>query len=331
MTVSKDQKLRTKKALEKSFSKEDCVQCYFLKFSKELEGHQHKIVFKTRKKIESAQIKEAEKNLKIEFGEVFEIFRWSDIIGKIIPKSKVYKVPFFDSRDIKIYNPWRQCPIGYHWVKQHDRQKKTLEDVDPHCRRNPSNKDLLKGEEMDFISKTDLFLNPPIKASGNHLNMRLVSLEKQNQFDELISGWTAYWNDVLKPKTPLHPNIVKALIASESTFKLKSKAKNEEVGFARGLIQITEETQGILKNTKGEIKNNYVILSDDEIWEPNKNICAGVRWLFQKKYLLDHRLKKETSWKEVLMEYKGKTNYKSEENTRINNDLENYLKILDKK
>ena len=61
MAISKEQKLRTKKVLGKSFSKEDCVQCYFLKLSKELEGHQQKIVFKTRKKIEPTQIKEAEK------------------------------------------------------------------------------------------------------------------------------------------------------------------------------------------------------------------------------------------------------------------------------
>jgi len=331
MAISKEQKLRTKKVLEKSFSKEDCVQCYFLKFSKELEGHQHKIVFKTRKKIEPAQVKEAEKNLRIEFGKDFKLFRWGEIIGKIIPKSKVYKIPFFDSREVKVYSPWRQCPLGYHWVREHDRQKKRLEDVDPHCRRNPSNKDLLKGEEMDFIANSDLFLNPSIKVSKNHLGMLLVNLEMQNQFDYLIEGWTAYWNDTLKPKEPLHPNIVKALIASESTFKLRSKAKNKEVGFARGLIQITEETQAILKNLKGELSNNLVSLSDDDIWDPNKNICAGVRWLYQKKFLLDHRLKRETSWNEVLMEYKGKIKYKSKENTRIKNDLERYLKIMDKK
>ena len=90
------------------------------------------------------------------------------------------------------------------------------------------------------------------------------------------------------------------------------------------MIQITEETQAILKNLKGELSNNLVSLSDDDIWDPNKNICAGVRWLYQKKFLLDYRLKRETSWKEVLMEYKGKTKYRSKENTRIKNDLERY-------
>jgi len=81
--VSKEQKNRTKKVLEKFFSKEDCVLCNFFKTSKDLVDYQHKIVFKTRKKIKTHQIKEAQKNLSIEFGD------------------KVYEIPFFDSIDVK--------------------------------------------------------------------------------------------------------------------------------------------------------------------------------------------------------------------------------------
>ena len=153
-----------------------------------------------------------EKKLRIEFGEDFVLFRWREIIGKIIPKSKVYKIPFFDSREVKVYSPWRQCPLGYHWVREHDRQKKTLEDVDPHCRRNPSNKDLLKGEEMDFIANSDLFLNPSIKVSKNHLGMLVVNLEMQNQFDYLIEGWTAYWNDTLSQKNHFTQILLRPLL-----------------------------------------------------------------------------------------------------------------------
>src|SRR3989344_8541905 len=158
---NQNDKNKIKKILEKHFSKEECVQCYFLKTNKKfkkLDGHRHKIIFKTKKKVLSDKPQKIQKELQVEIGEdLIELVRWSDIIGKFFPASHVYKVPFFDSREIKEYTPWRICPIGYHWVKRHDRLKKNLEDVDPHCRRNPSNKDILKGEEIDFISQTDLF------------------------------------------------------------------------------------------------------------------------------------------------------------------------------
>jgi hypothetical protein len=34
-----------------------------------------------------------------------------------------------------------------------------------------------------------------------------------------------YWNEVLKPETPLDPNLVKALIATESAFEKNSGIK----------------------------------------------------------------------------------------------------------
>ena len=184
MALSKEKKIKIKKVLEKSFSREDCVQCYFVKFSKGFEGHQHKIVFKTRKNISPEKIKNAEKNLLVELGDdLLHFVRWSDVIGKIFPKSKVYKIPFFDSRNIEVKIPWRRCPIGQHWVSQHDRQKKNLEDVDPHCRRNPSAKDLLKGEEIDLIATLDIFKNPKVKVSSHKLGFKLG-----NKYDDLISG-----------------------------------------------------------------------------------------------------------------------------------------------
>ncbi len=203
-------KSRMKKVLEKSFSREDCVQCFLLKPNKVIEKYENIIIFKAKNRIESAQIDSAKLNLKIELNQSFDIINWNEIVNKIIPKSKVYKIPFFSSRNNKIWTPWRQCPIGYHWVKQHDRQRTTLEDVDSHCRRNPTSKDLLKGDEIVLISTTDIFLKPLVKVSSNDIKMDFVNLEKQNKYDELISGWTAYWNDIFKLENPLHPNYVKA-------------------------------------------------------------------------------------------------------------------------
>jgi hypothetical protein len=323
----KENKKQIAKILEKSFSKEDCVQCYFLKINEKLKGHQHKIVFKTRKRLSPDKIKKAQNALEIEFGkDSIEFVRWSDLIGSIIPLSKVYKIPFFDSRNIKELSPWRQCPIGYHWVKQHDRQKKNLEDVDPHCRRNPSNKDLLKSDEIDFISDYDLFKNPKVKASSHQLKFG----DKGSQYDDLISGWTSYWNDVFKLKDPLHPNYVKALIASESSFNPKAKTYNDpQTGFARGLLQVTESSQRYMKDHNGkEIKDNYVEIEDEDIFDPNKNICAGIRWLFRKRLTAKNRLKRDPTWFEVLLEYKGRLKSKTEETKDVKNKLIEDIKKL---
>lgn len=327
MAMSKENKLKIRKVLEKSFSQEDCVQCYFIKFIKEFEGHQYKIIFKTRKKISPQKILGVEKELQIEFGDdSIEFLRWSDTIGKVIPKSKVYKVPFFDSKKIEVSSPWRRCPIGHHWVRQHDRQKKHIEDVDPHCRLNPSGRDLLKGEEIDFISTFDIFKNPRIKVSSHNLGFKFG-----NKYDELISGWTAYWNDVFRPTPPLHPNIVKALMATESGFRAHgfAKNKNPKIGVAAGLIQITEETYRILKDYKGEIKDHHIELDNQELWEPNKNICAAVRWLFRKYDKAEGLLKRKPTWEEVLIEYKGRTRSTTKETQTIKKTIKKYLNEME--
>ncbi|MFY7994348.1 MAG: transglycosylase SLT domain-containing protein [Bacteriovoracaceae bacterium] len=333
MKKSKEKKELIKKTLEKSFLKEDCVECYFIKMSKEFQGHQHKIIFKTRKKISPEKIKQADKNLKIEIDKSIELFRWSDIIGKVLPISAVYKTPFFDSRSVKVYSPWRVCPIGYHWVNQHNRQKKNLEDVDPHCRRNPSNKDLIKSDEIDFISQTDIFLNPPVKVSKKSMGLDGLSLDKQNQYDDYISGWTAYWNHIFKLEKPLHPNYVKELIASESTFNSKAMAKNNDPkkGWARGLMQIIESTVREMKGKDKDYRDNFVDLEYDDHFNPNRSIAAGVRHLFRKREIAKSKLKREPSWFEVIMDYKGMLKSKTAKSEEIRNNLRRYLSNMDTK
>ena len=105
----------------------------------------------------------------------------------------------------------------------------------------------------------------------------------------------------------------KILIGSEKSGSRKKTPKNgkykfknnKKIGPARGLVQITESTLKILKDRKGEIKDHYVNLKNDDLFDPNLNICAAIRWLFRKNEILEKRLKRTPEWEEVIAEYKG--------------------------
>jgi len=108
-------------------------------------------------------------------------------------------------------------------------------------------------------------------------------------------------------KTPLNPNLIKVLIASESSFRvnLSTPTKIKSQGNAYGLMQITDGTLKTLADQYGELRNHLIHIPQEKIFDSSANICAGVRWLFQKKHLADHRLKHESTWIEVIAEYKG--------------------------
>jgi hypothetical protein len=70
-------------------------------------------------------------------------------------------------------------------------------------------------------------------------------------------------------------------------------------------MQILDSTRIDLSNEKGELKNHFVSASLNDLNDPSVNICAGIRWLFQKKKLASSKLKHEASWKETIYEFKG--------------------------
>lgn len=98
------------------------------------------IPFKTRKKIDPRKIKEIETLLqKKTDNKNLRLIRWSDVVSKIVPASRVFKIPFFDSKNIETKShPWRLCPIGEHWVKRHPKKLSSgkVTDHDGHCRKN---------------------------------------------------------------------------------------------------------------------------------------------------------------------------------------------------
>jgi len=75
------------------------------------------------------------------------------------------------------------------------------------------------------------------KLAGTPNVGELPQFKKEGKkYDDIIRGWTNYWNNIFKPSEPLDPDLVKALIGSESSFKLNPK----DNPLAFGLMQITE-------------------------------------------------------------------------------------------
>lgn len=232
-----------------------------------------------------------------------DLINWLNIYKPYLPEIKKQKIPFWEPEEKKVH-PWRVCPYGQHWVKRHDRLKKTkIQDVDGHCRKNKSKKDCFGSDEILFISSLLDFKNSTPKPS---LYPDGQKNKLANNYDNEIAGWCKYWNEVFKPDLLIEPNFVKALIESESTFNPNATAKNKKsVGLARGLVQITEQTLRILKDRSGEIKEFYVDLEKEDLFDPSKNICAAIRWLFRKREILLKRLNRSVQWYEVIAEYKG--------------------------
>jgi uncharacterized protein len=247
-----------------------------------------------------------------------DLVNWDEIIQDYLPSVKKYKKLFWSKDDVIINSPWRICPVGYHWVKEHLKEG-NLDTTNPHCRRNPSRKDILKTDEIKKISEMNIFKKPTIKASTNDMGFKGLD----RKYDDLINGWCAYWNYTLNPKEPLHPNHVKALIATESSFQDNHRRTPKRP--AIGLMQIMPETIHLLSSRSKELKDHYIDLTEQDVLDPNVNICAGIRWLYR-KYELSK--KKNKSWLTVFENYKGISAQKGDKSDDIRNKILLYYNKL---
>ena len=215
---------------------------------------------------------------------------------------------------------WRICPIGKHYVKEH------FEHIPPskmhpggdvivrhaHCASNPLSKnkhqisDILSFSELTIITKLRfLELKGPPTA-------HILKYPRADEFDTQIRGWALYWNEVFEAKNPLDPNLVTALIASESGFDPNAMNPHnpKRIGPARGLMQLTDETLRILNGHKDGLRDHFIHFSHTEAIDSSANICAGTRWLFFKKAGAKERYAKidpnhAVTWDDVVAEYKG--------------------------
>ena len=114
--------------------------------------------------------------------------------------------------------------------------------VDKHPRR-------LNGTYLDRIEVVKIIKNYDLKKLIYPKSGKLNIYSDSDKYDELIANWTDYFNKKFPSDSLLDPDVVKALIGSESDFKLDPVNPA-----AFGIAQITKETFKALQDPKGEVK-----------------------------------------------------------------------------
>lgn len=312
------------------FSKEDKVKVFVFgsratgkekKFSDlDLLFYSRKIVLDKKLSLLEERIENSDIPIKV------DIVDWKNLVKEYAPQIKKQKIPFWNTDEIEIKSPWRICPIGKHWVKRHPKDLKSGKqtDHDGHCRKNPSGKDVIKTDEIKILQNLEIFQKTNLKADGHDLGFG----ERGTKFDHIINGVVAYWNEMLKPSEPLHPNIVKTLIATESSFLVDPPVLNKKHK-AIGIMQLLPETIKYLKPTGKQLRDHFVVISEHDAKDPVVNIFAGTRWLFKKRDLLIRRNKNAT-WLDVLSEYKGISAQKNPTANKIRENIQKYFNMLNK-
>lgn len=202
-------------------------------------------------------------------------------------------------------HPWRICPPGEYYVRESKVSRHQREGalVSEHLRRDHCREhkrtfvDILTPQETTDIAEI-FFSSLSGSPTADDLDFGSAGIK----YDHLIRGWTKYWNEVFKPEPPLEPNLVKALIASESSFNPNSGKASK--GRAKGLMQLMPLTVKALGGYRNELKDHLFQIDGAEVLDPGLNISAGIRWLFQKRITAARRLKREATWIEAVAEYK---------------------------
>jgi hypothetical protein len=171
---------------------------------------------------------------------------------------------------------------------------------DRHLRR-------LKGTYLDPSEIEEIFKNYDRKNIVYPTKKKL-SQPSSDKYDEIIGVWCDYFNKKFGTKPPLEPNVVKALIASESDFR-EDPPRNPK---AMGIAQITPETFKIIQDPSGEVKEFiFKDIRKKDLKNPSIAIPIAARWLSRKKRLAEGRLGRPATAEEIILEYKGLLKSKS--------------------
>ncbi len=150
-----------------------------------------------------------------------------------------------------------------------------------------------------------------------------------NKYDELIAVWTDYFNKKFEANPSLDPDVVKALIGSESGFRA-DPAENRKT--ALGVIQITKSTLKILLDPKGEVSSfTFKDIRQKDLIDPAVSIPLGVRWLFRKRVTAQSKLKRTPTHTELILEYKGLLKSKTDWKRKALESYQKHYKALKSK
>lgn len=178
--------------------------------------------------------------------------------------------------------------------------------VDQHLRR-------LKGTYLDPEEINSIFTNYDRNGLTYPSTEKLSIYKNSDKYDEVIAVWTDYFNKKFNADPPLDPDVVKALIASESGFRV-DPSENKK---AFGISQITPSTLKILQDPNGEAKEFiFNKIRQKDLKDPNIAIPMSIRWLFRKKATAMNQLKKVPDHEELILEYKGLLKSDSEYKTK---------------
>ena len=167
---------------------------------------------------------------------------------------------------------------------------------DRHLRR-------LKGTYLDGAEIEIVFKNYNRKGLVYPTKGKLKEYKDADKYDEVIAVWVDYFNKKFNVDHPLDPDVVKALIASESSFN-PDPLKNRKI--ALGIAQLTKKTFKILLDPKGETKEFiFKDFRQKDLKDPNISIPMAVHWLHRKIETAASKLNRAPNHEEVILEYKG--------------------------
>lgn len=209
------------------------------------------------------------------------------IIDSVMPDKKVTRV-----RSHPLHVPKsKKNPTGITTRRAHNR-----------------NLNLLNAEDLKKIFETYL-RKGIIYPAKNRLSKS--EFPDADQYDDLNAVWCDYYNKLFPPASPnafLDPNVMKALIGSESDFLLKPKNPK-----AFGIAQITPATWKIVQNVDGELKDHlFKDIRRKDLMDPKIAIPVATRWIFRKRELAQKQLGRNPSPEEIILEYKGLLKSKSD-------------------
>jgi uncharacterized protein with HEPN domain len=224
-------------------------------------------------------------------------------VSKNIPDLETELLKITDRLEATAH-PWKICGPGEVFVSGSDvdAYERGSYEVSAHlrsqhCRILPSStKNVLSISEIRQIELN--FEKLKLSVSDNNLGYGTLG----NEYNSLIAGWVQYWNEALKPDIPLDPDLVKALLASESSFQKDSNRGKRNA--AKGLSQLLPATLNYLRGEKNELADHHFEFEDKDAFDPSFNIAAGIRWLYRKRETASARLKRNATWEESVAEYK---------------------------